>query len=122
MKKRLLKSDRILKPADYLEVRKKGTRQRTANFIIHTLVKEEGSTRLGLSVSARYGNAVQRNRLKRVLKEFFRLNKDKFKASTDILITAKSRPLKRKEKGKSQRENKGRLTLKEISRELAFLT
>jgi len=45
--------------------------------------------RLGLTVGKRVGNAVTRNRVKRLLREYFRNCKDKLPASTDIVISAK---------------------------------
>ena len=47
-------------------------------------------TRLGLSVSARTGNAVRRNRLKRLIREFFRLKRATLQPGLDILIVVKS--------------------------------
>ncbi len=48
-------------------------------------------TKLGLSISKKYGNAVRRNRLKRVVREYFRCSKFKQKnISINIVPNLKS--------------------------------
>ena len=46
-------------------------------------------SRLGLSVGRRIGNAVRRNRVKRLLREAFRLNRDAWPAGYDWLIVVR---------------------------------
>jgi len=45
--------------------------------------------RLGITVSTKIGGAVQRNRIRRRLKEIYRINEDKFSAGYDIVIVAR---------------------------------
>jgi ribonuclease P protein component len=88
-KHNLTKGERILKPKEYQEVRKGGKKHITDAFIIHVLPTDRGISRLGLSVSARVGRAIRRNRIKRLIREFFRLNKACLPPSSDILISAR---------------------------------
>lgn len=83
------KAERLLKPDDFLKVKKSGKRYSTRSFTIFVLPNSLERRRLGLSVSSRVGGAVKRNRMKRLLREFFRLNKETFPASSDILISVK---------------------------------
>ncbi len=55
------------------------------------IFKENGLSfaRLGITVSKKIGNAVQRNRVKRLIREFFRLHRDLFPKGFDIVIAAK---------------------------------
>ena len=45
--------------------------------------------RLGLAVSKKTGGSVQRNYVKRRLREYFRLNKELFPVNNDIVIRVK---------------------------------
>jgi ribonuclease P protein component len=45
--------------------------------------------RLGISVSRKVGNAVCRNRIKRWLREFFRVNREELPAGTELSVVVK---------------------------------
>lgn len=47
--------------------------------------------RLGITVSSKIGKAVVRNRVRRRIKEAYRLNEDKFKTPYDIVIVSRVR-------------------------------
>lgn len=50
-----------------------GCRYFSQFFVVFVRKNQEGLWRFGLAVSRKAGNAVRRNRIKRVLREFFRL-------------------------------------------------
>ena len=83
------KDARIRKKREYLTVYQQGVRNDSRNFIIITCRNQSGLSRLGITVSKKVGDAVRRNRIKRLLREFFRLHKKQFSPSQDIVIIAK---------------------------------
>lgn len=84
------KEEKLRKAEDFSRTRKKGKKTTTKNFFIYTISNDKGLRRLGLSVSKRVGHSPKRVRTKRLLREFFRQNKDVFPESTDIFIVVKS--------------------------------
>ena len=83
------RKERIKKRTDYLAAYKNGQNFGTRHFKITVLNKKNHFRRLGISISKKTGNAVQRNYVKRRLREYFRLNKNLFPCNSDIIITAK---------------------------------
>lgn len=49
----------------------------------------EDTHRIGITVSKKVGNAVERNRIKRIIREYFRHKKDSVDGILDINIIAK---------------------------------
>ncbi|MBQ7870580.1 MAG: ribonuclease P protein component [Oscillospiraceae bacterium] len=52
-----------------------------------------GFNRVGLTVSAKLGHAVVRNRMRRRLREIYRLNEARFRPGYDIVVVARSAAL-----------------------------
>jgi ribonuclease P protein component len=52
-------------------------------------VNSASTSRLGLTVSRKIGNAVVRNRIKRICREFFRHNHELFPVAVDFSVVAK---------------------------------
>ena len=83
------KEERLHRAEDFSRTRKTGKKTTTKNFFIYTISNDKGLRRLGLSVSKRVGHSPKRARTKRLLREFFRQNKNLFPESIDILIVVK---------------------------------
>jgi len=84
--RRLRARERITRARDFERIRSHGRRYRVGPFIMIVAENELGYRRIGVSVSRKAGKAVVRNRIRRVIKEYFRLNKEKFPPSSDILF------------------------------------
>jgi ribonuclease P protein component len=83
----LTKKERLLKHNEF--IRKSSTQRRAfPHFLVILKPNSLGITRLGLAVGKNRGGAVQRNRIKRLLREFFRRSKTRFPISQDIIIVA----------------------------------
>lgn len=80
----------MLSSRQYQSVRREGRKKQTSHFIIYQACYQEGPPRLGLTVSRKVGGAVQRNRVKRILREIFRLNQHRLGPGTDLSIIAKT--------------------------------
>ncbi|MEW6332891.1 MAG: ribonuclease P protein component [Thermodesulfobacteriota bacterium] len=83
------KEERVRKRQDYLRIYEQGTRYHSRRFTVITCRNPAGVRRLGMTVTKKAGSAVQRNRIKRLLREYFRLNKFRLPAEQDIVVIAK---------------------------------
>lgn len=86
----LRKEDRLLKRADFLALSQAGRRVYSGFFLALVAPNRAGRARLGITVSRKVGGAVQRNRIKRLAREGFRLNRHRLKLSGDINLIARS--------------------------------
>ncbi len=78
----------LRRSSDFSRNRRTGVRARTPHFVVCRSDGPEGGTRLGLVVGRRVGSAVERNRVKRRLREIFRLNRSLMPEASDLVIVA----------------------------------
>ncbi|HWV39337.1 MAG TPA: ribonuclease P protein component [Vulgatibacter sp.] len=84
------KSRRLLKRHEFLRARARGRKVHTAHLIGLALPSATGERRLGVTVSAKVGNAVERNLVKRRLREIFRRRRDALPKAIDLVLIAKT--------------------------------
>lgn len=75
---------RLTRPEEFEAVKAKGISIRTKLFLFSVLRSEHA--RLGLVASKKVGNAVVRNRLKRLAREDFRLRYDEYPQADCVLV------------------------------------
>jgi ribonuclease P protein component len=84
------KQARLRKRPEFIHLSRSGKKQHTANFVVITRETDRSEARLGITVSSKVGNAVVRNRMKRLLRECFRQWNRQIVPPRDILIIAKA--------------------------------
>ncbi len=82
------KEFRILKRSQFQELRK-GATVHSRHFLANILENELSTSRIGITVTKKVGDAVTRNRIKRLVREYFRKNGRQFFENRDISIIAK---------------------------------
>ena len=75
---------RLKRRNDFGCVYREGVTWRGRDFSLYVLLRDEG-TRLGITISRKWGTAVERNRMKRCLREAFR-QQARFLPNADIIV------------------------------------
>ncbi len=87
-------AQRIKRRADFVRCYAENKRYFTKYFVLFVRKQEENGWRAGFTVSKKMGNAVRRNRIKRVLREVFRLHGHGICSELDIVVVPSKNLLK----------------------------
>lgn len=83
-------TDGIKKDSDFRKVYQKGKSFADRNLVIYTRQNGKKRSRIGISISKKVGKATVRNRIRRYIKEAYRLNIDpSIKNGIDIVFIAR---------------------------------
>ncbi len=80
----------IKENSDFQRVMKSGKWYTSECLTVYILENNLKSNRIGVAVGKKAGKSVVRNRIKRLIRESYRLNEDAIKQSVDIIIVWRS--------------------------------
>jgi ribonuclease P protein component len=86
---KLERSARVRRQWEFRRIHQSGVRVRTRHFMVvgHATLADDGA-RIGTAISRKVGNAVIRNRIRRLIKEVFRRVREELPAA-DLVVIAK---------------------------------
>ena len=82
-------TDGLKKNAEFGRVYNKGKSAANRTLVLYILDNGTDRNRLGISVSKKVGNIVVRHRVKRLIKESYRLNEERFLPGYDLVYIAR---------------------------------
>ena len=78
---------------EFRRMYQKGASAVAGSMVVYCRRNRLGHNRLGVTVSAKLGHAVVRNRARRRLREVFRLNQGRLRQGWDMILVARGRTL-----------------------------
>lgn len=81
----------LKKNSDFRRLYSRGKSAVNSYMVVYCRKDQEKLSRVGYTVSTKLGNAVTRNRVRRRLREIYRLNLPNLKPGVDIVIVARKR-------------------------------
>ena len=81
----------LKKNYEFRRLYSKGKSCANAYLVVYCRKNHSGRSRIGYTVSNKVGHAVVRNRIRRRLREIYRLHEDRFAPGYDIVVVARVR-------------------------------
>ena len=86
---KMIFTDSLKKNQDFGNVYRSGKSYANKYLVIYTLKNNSDRNRLGIEESKKVGNSVVRHRIKRLVKESYRLHEKMFNSGLDIVVIAR---------------------------------
>ena len=88
--RRFPRSSRLTSRRQFLEIYDRGRKVISDSFVLFAMPNDLGRCRLGITVTRKVGTAVRRNRIKRRVREVFRLHRSSLSPGLDLVVNARS--------------------------------
>lgn len=85
---------RLKENYEFRRLYRRGASAASPYLVVYAMKTRRPHNRIGLTVSPKLGGAVVRNRIKRLLREAYRLHEHAFVPGTDLVFVARSRMIK----------------------------
>ena len=82
--------ERLKKRREFQRGYRKGRKYWNREFVVYVYENMSNNTRLGITATKKIGKSVQRNRAKRLVREVFRLSKDRIYSGYDIIVVGRA--------------------------------
>lgn len=92
----VVKCGLLRKNKSFQSVYRAGKSYANRQLVLYVLPNKSGSRRVGFAAGKKLGNAVIRNRVKRLLRETYRLNQHRLCSGVDIIIVGRQTLIKEK--------------------------
>jgi ribonuclease P protein component len=83
---RFPRSQRLRRRKEFLRIQRSGVKVSSHPLVALALENRWNVTRVGITISSRVGNAVARNRIRRVLREIFRRHRARLPGGIDVVL------------------------------------
>jgi ribonuclease P protein component len=83
--------EHLRRPADFQAVYDRRRSAADGTLVVYARENGLAHSRVGLSVSKKFGSAVRRNRIRRLLREAYRLSKGELPAGYDLVLVPRPR-------------------------------
>ena len=80
---------RVRTRREFVALQRDGRRQAAPHFIVITSATPGPHARLGITTSRKVGNSPARNRVRRLVREFFRRHRTRLGSSGDLVVIAR---------------------------------
>lgn len=86
---RFTKADKLLRRAEFVSLSQFGNKIQNRYFLAFIAKGKSDRSRLGITITKKVGHAAARNRIKRIVREYFRLNRQRLEEFWDINLIVK---------------------------------